>query len=341
MPKSPTQADVARLAGVSRSTVSFVLNNRHGRAISITKETRHKVFKAAQELGYEPNALARSLRSGQSFTIGVLIPNLYNLHYLELLEGIEQELTEQGYHLALVVTNFDPERERSCFRSLFQQRLDGLILMPTFWDLLPDEMIALSERGSPACFIPAEEAGTDWVTPDMRRGAEMLMTHLIQIGHKRIGFINGVVRPKLTQTRQAVYKEMLAEADIPDDLSLICNCGPTMQDGYNAAAQLLSQANPPTAIWAINDHLAVGALRAIHAQGLRVPCDVALAGFDDSAIASQLFPPLTSVHTPAKRMGRLASQILLERIQNPSREPMRVSLETELVIRQSTDHSLV
>lgn len=337
MTKSPTQADVARLAGVSRSTVSFVLNNRRGRAITITEGTRQKVLEAAEQLGYAPNALARSLRSGQSRIIGVLIPNLYNLHYLELLEGIEQELTDRGYHLALVVTNFDPERERSCFQSLFQQRLDGLILMPTFWDIMPNEMATLADRSSPAVFIPAEEAGTDWVAPDIRGGAELLMAHLLSLGHRRIGFVNGVVRPKLTQTRRAVYRENLASAEIPLDDALIRDCGPTMQDGYEATLALLSLVNPPTAVWAINDHLAAGALRAIQSRGMRVPEDVAVAGFDDTALAAQLSPPLTTIRTPARCMGQRAAQILLQRIAEPECEPMRELFTTELVVRHSTD----
>ena len=337
MPKTPTQADVANLAGVSRSTVSIVLNNRRGRAISITEETRCKVVEAAKQLGYEPNALARSLRSGLSHTIGVLIPNLYNLHYLELLEGIEQELTDQGYHLALVVTNFDPERERSCFYSLFQQRLDGLILMPTFWDLFPAEMAMLAERGNPAVFLPAETAGVDWVAPDIRMGAEQLMDHLLTLGHRRIGFINGVARANLTLTRQAVYKEKLTAAGVVIDRDLICTCAPTMADGYQAALQLLSLNPPPTAIWTINDLLAVGVQRAVQSCGLSIPADVAVAGFDDTAIAAQLYPPLTSVHLPAQLMGKRATQILLQRIREPECEPMREILPTALVIRQSTN----
>ncbi|MDF1513458.1 MAG: LacI family DNA-binding transcriptional regulator [Anaerolineae bacterium] len=341
MLKSPTQADVANLACVSRSTVSFVLNNRHGRAITITDETRRKVLDAAQQLGYQPNAMARSLRSGLSHTIGVLIPNLYNLHYMELLAGIEEELTERGYHLALVVTNFDPERERSCFHALFQQRLDGLILMPTFWDMLPDEMAMLAERGSPAVFIPAEKASVDWVAPDIKMGAELLMDHLLNLGHRRIGFINGVVRSNLTQIRQVIYRKKLAARGIPFDGALFCDCAPTMQDGFDTAMKLLSLTDPPTAIWAINDLLAVGVQRAVQSSGLRIPDDVAVAGFDDTTIAAQLYPPLTSVRLPAHRLGQRAAKILLKRIQEPGGEPMREILPATLIIRQSTDPTVV
>lgn len=341
MVKSPTQADVANLAGVSRSTVSIVLNHRSDRAISITDETRRKVWDAAHKLGYEPNAIARGLRSGQSYNIGALIPNLYNLHYLEILDGIEQTLANQRYHLTLVVTNFDPERERRCFQMLFQQQLDGLILMPTFWDKLPEDMDVLAERGSPAVFLPAEEGGIDWVNSDISGGSEKLMDHLLSKGHQRIGFVNGVARRELTATRYKVYCEKIETAGIKYDASLVQDCGPTMQDGYAATCVLLDLTNPPTAIWTINDVLAVGALRAVHERGLRIPDDVALAGCDDTSIAVQLFPPLTTVHIPSTAIGVRAAEILLKRIQNPDCEPMRETFQTELIVRQSTDMNMM
>ncbi|MBN1874259.1 MAG: LacI family DNA-binding transcriptional regulator [Anaerolineae bacterium] len=336
MTKTPTQGDVAKLAGVSRSTVSFVLNNRHGGQISISEETRQKVIGAARQLGYEPNAMARSLRSGQSYNIGVLIPNLYNFHYMELLDGIEQELTGQGYHLTLVVTNFDPQRERSCFQSLFQQLLDGLILMPTFWDQLPDQMDTLAARNSPVVFLPSQDMTTDFVNSDMRMGSEALMDHLLALGHRRIGFVNGVARRELTRVRQAVYREKITQAGLAFDDSLFVDCGPTMQDGYEAALNLLSLSIPPTAIWTINDVLAVGALRAVQDRGLCVPEDVAVAGFDDTALSAQLFPPLTTVHIPAYQMGQRAAQILLKRIEEPDGDLIQETFDTYLVIRQST-----
>lgn len=339
MVRPPTQEDVAELAGVSRSTVSIVLNHRTNRQIRISEETRRKVWAAAEQLGYEPNALARSLRSGQSRHIGVLVPNLFNMHYLELLDGIERELSEQGYHLTLVVTNFEPKRERSCFRSLFQQRLDGLILMPTFWDQMPTEMDTLAGLGRPAVFLTPIEGENDLVISDIHGGAVAMMDHLLEMGHTRIGFINGVARVELTRQRQIVYREKLMEAGIPYDDALFVHCGPTMQDGYEATRTLLSLDHPPTAIWTINDLLAIGARRAIDAVGLRVPEDVALAGCDNTAIAAQLAPPLTTIHIPSGEIGKRAAQALLRRIDDPQAEFVRDVLPTHLVIRRSTDPS--
>jgi LacI family transcriptional regulator len=340
MARSATQDDVASLAGVSRSTVSIVLNNRTNRRISISEETRQKVWDAAVQLGYEPNALARSLRSGQSRSIGVLVPDLFNPHYLEILEGIEQVLTFAGYHMTLVVTNFDPDRERSCFRSLFQQRLDGLVLMPTFWDQMPDEVATLAELGRPAVVLMHGESDTDRVASDIRGGARQMMDHLIALGHRRIGFVNGVARPVMTEDRQHVYNEKLAEAGIPFDPELVVLCGTTMAHGYEAAVQLLSLADPPTAIWTINDVLAVGARGAIDDLGLRVPEDVALAGCDGTALAAQLTPALTTIAIPARRSGQRSAEVVLQRIRDGSGVPVCEVLPTRLVVRRSTDPTI-
>lgn len=334
MPDRPTQADVARLAGVSRATVSYVLNDRTGGRIRITEETREKVLRAAQELGYEPNALARSLRSGVSHVVGLLIPDIHNPHYVEILAGVEDEAAQREYHIVLFSANLDPERERDCLRSLFQQRLDGLILAPTFADLFQDEVQALLERTRPVVFLTAQE-GADCVHADRRGGAEAVMDHLIAQGHRRIGFINGVARQGMAQNRVQVYKARMAALGAPVG-ELIRDCGHTIQDGYGAARQLLDLDRPPTAIWTVNDLLAVGALRAIGESGRHVPQDISLVGFDDIEIASQLYPPLTTVRLHGEDLGRRAARMLFRRIDGSHGEPMQELVATELVIRRST-----
>lgn len=336
MANRPTQADVARLAGVSRATVSFVLNERFDTRVPISEETRQRVLQAARQLGYEPNVMARSLKSGASLTIGFLLPALHNPHYWEVLEGAEEEITARGYHLALVVSNLNPDREWQALRSLFQQRLDGLILMPTFIDMFPQALKTIKERSTPVVFTHPIE-GMDWVFPDVRSGAEQLMDHLLSLDHRRIGFINGVARPSLGQTRLYVYQEKLAAAGLPQEDDLIRCCGYLVEDGYQAARSLLDLPEPPTAIWAINDLLAIGALRAILERGRRVPGDLALAGFDDIALARDVYPPLTTVQMPSKEVGRRAAQLLFTRLGDPKHAPMQELLPTRLVIRQSTD----
>ena len=335
MAKRPTQADVARLAGVSRATVSYVLNDRMDGRIPITAQTQQKVLAAAEELGYAPSALARNLRSGASRTIGLLMPAVHNPHYWSILEGAEEAITAQGYHLALVTANLDPERERHCLQSLLQHRLDGLILIPTFIDKFTDELQMLSERNSPVVLITPTE-GADWIFPDIRGGAEAMMDHLLGLGHRRIAFINGVARRHLSQTREDVYLEKVSAAGIPKDPDLLITCGYRTGDAYAAARALLDLDEPPTAIWTVNDLLAVGALRAVHERGLRVPDDVAVAGFDDIDLAQQLYPPLTTVHMPALEMGARAAEVLFARLQDPNCNLMQELMPTSLVVRQST-----
>jgi LacI family transcriptional regulator len=340
MAKRPTQADVAKRAGVSRATVSYVLNKRTAGRIPITEETRGKVLEAAQALGYTPHALARSLRSGLTHTIGLLIPDTNNPHYMDILSGVEAEVVAHDYYLVLVSATLDPERERHCLRSLFQQRLDGLILAPTFPDLLEDEIEDLLDHTCPVVFVtPYPDA--DCAYADVRSGAEALMDHLIALGHRRIGFLHGVAREGLASVRAAVYREKttaLGLPSAPDGLpaQLIVRCGHTMKDGYQAAQKLLDLDDPPTAIWAVNDLLAVGALRAIRERGLRVPQDVSLAGFDDIAIAAQLYPTLTTVHIHGQELGRRAARLLFRRIEDPALDPTHEMLDTELVVRSST-----
>ncbi len=335
MPGRPKQIDVARLAGVSRATVSFVLNERFDTRVPISEETRKRVLEAARQLGYEPNVLARSLKSGASRTVGFLMPALHNPHYWDILEGAEETISARGYHLALVVSNLNSERELQALRSLFQQRLDGLILMPTYMDMFPEELRVLKERSIPVVFTNPT-VGMDWVFPDIRSGAAQLMDHLLSLGHRRIGVINGVARPNLSQARLEVYQEKMEAAGLPQEADLVRSCGHMMEDGYREARALLDLPDPPTAIWAINDLLATGALRAIHERGLRLPQEVALAGFDDIPFARQLYPPLTTVHMPSQEMGKCAAQFLFTRLEEPDHAPMQELLETRLVIRGST-----
>jgi LacI family transcriptional regulator len=335
MAKRPTQADVAQLAGVSRATVSYVLNRRADGRIPITAETRQRVLEAAEQLGYKPHALARSLRSGLTHTIGLLIPDTNNPHYMDILSGVEAEVVEQGYYLVLVSAKLDPERERHCLRSLFQQRLDGLILAPTFEDLFESELEELIGNTRPVVFVvPRPDA--DAVCADVRSGAEALMDHLVSLGHTRIGFVHGVARDGLADTRLTVYRERCCDTDAQRDGGLVASCGHTIQDGYRAAHQLLDLDDPPTAIWTVNDLLAVGALRAIRERGLRVPEDVSLAGFDDIELASQLYPPLTTVDIHGQELGRRAARLLFRRIQGEEMDPALDIIDTELVIRAST-----
>jgi LacI family transcriptional regulator len=254
---------------------------------------------------------------------------------MDLLSGVEAEVVEQDYYLVLVSAKLDPERERHCLRSLFQQRLDGLILAPTFADVFEQEIEELLDHTRPVVFVmPYPDA--DCACADVRSGAEALMQHLVALGHTRIGFIYGVAREGMADVRLAVYRELCKDKDALPGGCLVASCGHKIEDGYDAARQLLDLPDPPTAIWTVNDLLAIGALRAIRERGLRVPEDVSLAGFDDIELAGQLYPPLTTVDIHGHELGRRAAQLLFRRIQGAKVDPILEVIDSELVIRAST-----
>jgi LacI family transcriptional regulator len=339
MKQRTKQVDVAKLAGVSRSTVSIVLSGLRNNRVPISESTRVKVLDAARKLGYVPNVLARSLRSGSSQTVGFLMPTTQNPHYWEILAGAEEEITARGYHLSLAIANLNPERELNCLRSLAQQRLDGVIVIPTFLEKINEEMGDNWAWRTPVVITqPVKDA--DWVFFDFRRGDEQVMDHLISMGHHRIGLIDGGARLDIALVRQTVYKTKLAAVNIPLDDLLLCRCGNLPDEGYQVARGLLDLSDPPTAIWAVNDLIAIGVLRAVYESGRRVPEDVAVVGYDNTAVTELLYPPLTTVNIPARQLGRRAAQILFRRLENPNADPIQETIPVNLVIRQSTNKVL-
>ncbi len=334
--KRPTQTDVARLAGVSRATVSYVVNedgqNRH----AITDDTRRRVLDAIVQLGYEPDARARSLRSGGSDTIGLLIPDPHNPHYWEIVQGLEDEVQKQGFHLLLASTALDPQREWQILQALLRRRIDALIVTLSFFDQSRAIFEQLIARRYPLVTLGTIAFETDAVMTTYRTAARQMMDHLLALGHTQIGFIFGVGSPDLGINRMAAYQESLRAAGLPVDERLIDHCGVRIEDGYEAALRLLSRQPRPTALLVINDWLAVGALRAAFEQGLRVPHDLSIASFDNMEMSAYVIPPLTSVRSSGQEIGRQAARLALERIQNPALPLRRLQIEAQMVMRAST-----
>lgn len=337
--KRPTQADVAKLAGVSRAVVSYVLNDRTEGRIAITPETRRRVLAAIGQLGYQPDAAAQSLRLGRTHSVGVLIPDAHNPHYWQIVQGVESEAQARGYDLFLSSTSLDPDRELAAVRALMRGRIDGLILILTYRGLLDPELQMLAHTRNPLVLVgasPGSECRCDMVTPGLASGAPEMMRYLIGLGHRRIGFIFGVAAPELGADRLDAYRRELAAAGEPVDESLIVRCGPRLEDGYRTALRLLDRNPRPTALLAINDYLAFGVLRACAERGLRVPEDISVAGFDDIESSSYLVPALTTVRTNAEEIGRSAMRLLLERMQQPDETCRQMYVPAELAVRGST-----
>ena len=334
----PTQVDVARLAGVSRATVSYVLNRVTDGRVPISEETRQRVLEAIEELGYEPDARAQALRSGNTNTIALIIPDLRNPHFCEAATGVEQEARASGYHVLLSSTALNDEYAVDIFKDLAGRRIDGLILGSSF--IIESEeaqatLARLRKRGLPIVEL-SENYGVDSVAADYRVATTEVMQYLVSLGHRRIGLVYGVGGHELGKDRLEPYQEFLTQAKIRIDDGLVISCGPTIEDGYQAAKKLLELPSRPTAILAINDLLAIGALRAAGDLGLQVPNDLSLVGYDDIPMSIYLVPRLTTVTKNAHELGRKAFEVLLERMQNPDLPLQKIHGPAKLIIREST-----
>jgi LacI family transcriptional regulator len=341
--KRPTQVDVARLAGVSRATVSYVLNDQTGRRVPISEETRQRVLEAIAKLDYVPDAQAQALRSGNTKTIGLIIPDIHNPHFWEVADGVEQEASDAGYHILL--SSIPPEKKyaEDIFQDLAQRRIDGLIMVPSFIyqsKKAQKTLAALLKRHVPVVGIMAEHSGANYnidrVISDYHNTTIEIMTHLLSLQHRRIGFVYGIAVPELGTDRLFAYRDSLQAAGLPIDPDLVVQCEPTIEASYQAARQLLELPSRPTALLVINDFLAIGALRAIKDLNLNVPQDVSLFGYDDIPLAKYLIPRLSTASKDGGKMGREATRLLLARLQDPDRPRQEIRLPARLIIREST-----
>ncbi len=339
--KRPTQQDVARLAGVSRATVSYVLNGQADGKVAISVETQARVQEAMAELGYEPDAGARALRSGSTQTIGLIIPDLRNPHFWENADGVEQAARAAGYRMLLSSMDLSAQYGEDAFKDLSGRRIDALIVMGAIVEQSPtaQEILARSvQRGLPIVELsdrPQQDLRVDCVVADYRAATTEAMAHLFDLGHRRIGLVFGAPL-EMGNDRLTPYRASLAAAGLPEAPELIVDCGPTIEDGYQAARRLLALAERPTAILAINDLLAVGVLRAAGDLGLHVPVDLSVVGFDDIDAARYLTPRLTTAAKDAVHLGREAVRLALQRIQNPALPRQIVNVPTQFVVREST-----
>ena len=331
---NPTLKDVARLAGVSAQTVSFVIHNNP----VITPETRERVLEAVRQLNYTPDASARSLRSGFSNVLGMLMPDAHNPHFWAILDGAEQEALAHGYSLILTTTSMKRERERQAFEGLIRQRLDGLILLFTYPEDFTLDIARLRQKRLPLVIDGTQFEDVDRVWFHYRDAARAMMDHLFSLGHRRIGFIQGVGRQGhlAGKDRSDIYQQKMDQHGIPLAERVRIECDNTLEDGYNAALRLLEQNPRPTAIIGINDLMAYAALQAALHSRLRVPQDVSIAGFDDDAMFRLLSPALTTGGVDGAEFGALAVRLVLARLKNPDLPPQRAHVSSRLIVRDST-----
>ena len=341
--KRPTQVDVARLAGVSRATVSYVVNSRINGRVPISEETHRRVLEAVAELDYVPDARAQALRSGNTKTIGLIIPDIHNPHFWEIADGVEQEANAAGYHILLSSIPPETKYAEDIFKDLSHRRIDGLVMVPSFIYHSQEAQKTLAyllKRRLPIVGMMADHGDVsyqiDRVVSDYRDTTIEIMTHLLSLQHRRIGLIYGIAIPDLGTDRLFAYRESLQAAGLPVDPNLIIECGPTMEDSYKATQQLLELPSRPTALLAINDFLAIGALRAIRDFNLNVPQDISLFGYDNIPLANYLIPRLSTASKDGKKMGQEATRLLLARLQDPDRPRQEIRLPARLILREST-----
>lgn len=334
--KRPTQKDVARRAGVSRSTVSYVLNDQTQLKIPISDETRQRVLQAIADLGYEPDARAQSLRGGPTKVVGVIIPVIQNPFFWQILSGISDALQEASYSLHLSPHPLNTQMEANTVRELLRQNMDGFILLAGVKFLLPRLTDYLRKSGRPIVEITATKAEFDHVIHGYSSGTRALMEHLLDLGHQRIGFIYGVTEDVQGFDRLSAYRQVLQEVGLPGHDSFEAHCGVGLEDAYQAAYTLLNRPDRPTALLVINDMLAIAVMRAAGDLGLTIPGDLSVAGFDDIPFSSYTMPRLTTVSGKAEESGRDAVRLLLSRFAEPDLPQQVTTTDVQLIIREST-----
>ncbi|HXF60176.1 MAG TPA: LacI family DNA-binding transcriptional regulator [Caldilineaceae bacterium] len=329
--KRPTIGDVARLAEVSRSTVSHVLNNTR----FVEQETRQRVMDGVGRLGYRPNFVARSLTTKRTGIVGMIVSDASNIFFSEMLRGVEDVLQPAQYSLTVCNTDEVLEREAHYLDLLLRHRVDGIIAAATSqrWSALQEAEV----QHTPIVFVDRRFSDLDgfYVGADNTGGAYLGTKYLIERGYRRIGILAGFQRLSTMRERLLGFRQAMAEAGLPVREEWVAHSALSIEGGKQALGRLLSLADAPEAIFVNNNLLTLGALLCLRESNLRCPEDLALVCFDDHPWAAVADPPLTVVRQPARELGRVAAQVLYDcMVGQPPAQRTHV-LNCELVIRQS------
>lgn len=329
-----TLKDIARESGYSITTVSHALSG-YG---DVNENTRQHIIAIAERLGYQPNLAARHLRSKQTKTIGMVIPltaYFSDPFFMELLSGVGRQAAEYGYDLLLSAQQPGEEELNAYRRIVASSRIDGVVVARVQRD--DPRITFLKEAHHPFVVFGRSNANDyPYIDVDGRAGIHQIVLHLARLGHRRIAFVLSPPQLAFTALRYEGYCQGLAEAGLPLDTAYIVQGDLTRASGHAAAARLLALPEPPTAIVACNDSMALGAMLAIQEQKLVVGRDVAVAGFDDIPAAASANPPLTTVRQPIYDIGRQALDMLIRVIRNEPIENLHVLLVPELIVRASS-----
>ena len=329
----PTIKDVAQQAGVSPTTVSYVLTGSR----FVRPATRARIVRAIEELNYQPNHVARSLRAKRTLTVGMIVSDISNPFYADIVRGVEDVLSDRHYSLILCNTDEAPERERVTLQLLVGKKIDGLIIVTTGANV--EALAAASQSGLPIVLVDRRLPG-DWldtVLVDDRQGAEMAVRHLLGLGHRRIGAIIGRAGISTTDSRRLGYEVALTDFGVAVDPDLIRNGQSTVDGGGAAALALLDLRPRPTAVFAANNLMTLGLFRTIKEYGLRCPEDVAVVGFDDMVWLAAFAPGVTTIAQPNYDLGKRSAELLMDRLTGTPPESPRIEvLPARLVVRESS-----
>jgi DNA-binding LacI/PurR family transcriptional regulator len=342
--KSTTLSDVAKTAGVTSMTVSRVINQNG----YVSEETREKVLRAVKDLNYRRNGLARGLKRQRTDTIGLVLGDIANPYAAELARSIRDVTSQHGYNLFICVSEHSAKEDVAAFDALTEHQVDGIIVATRSNRIGDEHLHEMIERGVSVVCIGRDffDQNSDSVIADALRGGFQATRHLIDLGHQKIAFIGATLGSGKNLKRFQGYLKALAENGLEIDERLITGNSEANDDapgysteklGYEAMKRLLVLPSRPTAVFARNDFTAIGAINAIKENGLRIPEDISIVGFDDIPMASHTAPALTTVRQPTRRQGSLAAEFLLRRIEAKEVvEREEKILECELIIRDST-----
>lgn len=323
--------DIAQETGFSISTVSRVLSNSD---YPVSEQIREQVLRVAEEMGYQPNIAARSLRTDRTDTIGIIVDDILSPFTPPIVRGIQDYLKENGFLSLIVNSDWDPEQEQAAIRTLLSRPVDGIIFVEYSHRATSN---ALERSNKPRVFVhrlfgsPIKNS----VVPDDYYGAGLATGHLIHLGHRRIGYINGPENWHTCRARLSGYQDTLALHDLPFEPVLVQPGDWEFESGYAAAHNLLQLTQPPTAIFAANDLMALGAIYAVQDGGLRVPGDIAVVGYDNRSFTKTFRPRITTVSMPVIEMGGVAAELLLNQIAEGRKEEEEIKVKGHLIIRET------
>ena len=329
-----TIKDVAKMAGVSTTTVSHVINKTR----FVAKETEEAVMQAIKSLKYSPSAVARSLKVNTTKSIGMIVTTSESPYFAEIIHAVEDHCYRQGYSLFLCNTQNDPEKIKNHVEMLTKKRVDGLLVMCS--EYTQHSLDVLSGFSSVPMVVMdwGPNADTDIIEDNSFTGGYIAAKHLIDCGHKAIGLIAGELDKTTARTRYEGFVKAMNEANLPIHENWIMEGFFEPEDGYECMNKILSQDSLPTAVFCCNDVMALGAISAITEKGLRVPDDISIIGYDNIHSSRFYAPPLTTIHQSKSRLGAQAVNLLFERIankDNDNHEKHRIAIHPELVLRKS------